>query len=101
MRFFSLSKKKKDNVVSGGLILGTVTLIEEDLNTLHYQSLCKYLLAEGAANGHALMVVSASANPRDVLRTLPGVISEEEHRGNIQAEQPDVCFFLSFFSPIQ
>lgn len=78
------------DILSGGLVLGTITLIEEDLNTRHSLSLCKYLLAEGAVCGHALMVASASGNPRDLLRSLPAVISDEEHRNIIQAEKPEV-----------
>lgn len=88
--YVSCLPREKD-ILCGGLIIGTVTMIEEDVNTRHSSALCKYLLAEGAACGHALMIVSADSNPRDLLRTLPAVISEEEHRSIMQSEQPDVC----------
>lgn len=41
-----------DQLLGGGLPLGTLTLILEDGWTQHHATILKYFLAEGAACGH-------------------------------------------------
>ncbi|KAM5320008.1 elongator complex protein 4 isoform 1-T1 [Glossophaga mutica] len=60
-----------DQLLGGGLAVGTVLLIEEDKYNVYSPLLFKYFLAEGIINGHTLLVASAKENPADILQELP------------------------------
>ncbi|XP_075402061.1 elongator complex protein 4 isoform X2 [Tenrec ecaudatus] len=60
-----------DQLLGGGLAVGTVLLIEEDRYDIYSPLLFKYFLAEGIMSGHALLVASAKEDPADILQELP------------------------------
>lgn len=60
-----------DQLLGGGLAVGTVLLIEEDKYNTYSPLLFKYFLAEGIVNGHTLLVASAKEKPADILQELP------------------------------
>ncbi|XP_062949958.1 elongator complex protein 4 isoform X2 [Cynocephalus volans] len=66
-----------DQLLGGGLAVGTVLLIEEDKYNIYSPLLFKYFLAEGIINGHTLLVASAKEDPADILQELPAPLIEE------------------------
>ncbi|XP_045146972.1 elongator complex protein 4 isoform X2 [Echinops telfairi] len=60
-----------DQLLGGGLAVGTVLLIEEDKYDIYSPLLFKYFLAEGIISGHTLLVASAKEDPADILQELP------------------------------
>nr|XP_020019194.1 elongator complex protein 4-like isoform X2 [Castor canadensis] len=56
-----------DQLLGGGLAVGTVLLIEDKYN-IYSPLLFKYFLAEGIITGHTLLVASAKEDPADILR---------------------------------
>nr|XP_054097441.1 elongator complex protein 4 isoform X2 [Callithrix jacchus] len=60
-----------DQLLGGGLAVGTVLLIEEDKYNIYSSLLFKYFLAEGIVNGHTLLVASANEDPANILQELP------------------------------
>ncbi|XP_029411024.1 elongator complex protein 4 isoform X3 [Nannospalax galili] len=59
-----------DQLLGGGLAVGTVLLIEDKFN-IYSPLLFKYFLAEGVVNGHTLLIASAKENPANILQELP------------------------------
>ncbi|PNJ68879.1 LOW QUALITY PROTEIN: ELP4 isoform 26, partial [Pongo abelii] len=59
-----------DQLLGGGLAVGTVLLIEEDKYNIYSPLLFKYFLAEGIVNGHTLLVASAKEDPANILQGL-------------------------------
>ncbi|PNI78837.1 ELP4 isoform 20, partial [Pan troglodytes] len=57
-----------DQLLGGGLAVGTVLLIEEDKYNIYSPLLFKYFLAEGIVNGHTLLVASAKEDPANILQ---------------------------------
>ncbi|KAM7085802.1 elongator complex protein 4 isoform 2-T2 [Molossus nigricans] len=66
-----------DQLLGGGLAVGTVLLIEEDKYNIYSHFLFKYFLAEGIINGHTLLVASAKENPADILQELPAPLLDD------------------------
>eukprot|EP00048_Salpingoeca_helianthica_P012989 m.193978 g.193978 ORF g.193978 m.193978 type:complete len:426 (+) comp15445_c0_seq3:3-1280(+) len=62
-----------DFILGGGLVVGTVTLIEEDLEGAYADVLVRYFLAEGAVENNALFVASAEQDPQRILADMPRV----------------------------
>ncbi|XP_058402170.1 elongator complex protein 4 isoform X1 [Diceros bicornis minor] len=62
-----------DQLLGGGLAVGTLLLIEEDKYNIYSPLLFKYFLAEGIINGHTLLVASSKEDPADILQ--PGPVS--------------------------
>jgi len=68
----STGLKDFDDIIGGGIIVGSVVLVEEDLNTHHYSTLLKYFLSEGLACHQKLIFVSGEAPELDTfLHSLP------------------------------
>ena len=55
-----------DKILGGGLVLGTVTLIEEDCISKNFISLYRCFLGEGAANKEKLFIYS-DKNPENII----------------------------------
>ena len=53
-------------ILGGGVAVGTLLLIEEDVNTSHAKSLFKYFLREGVACEHSVFLASA-AHPDEIV----------------------------------
>ncbi|XP_020651272.3 elongator complex protein 4 isoform X2 [Pogona vitticeps] len=60
-----------DCVLGGGLAIGTLLLIEEDVYGVYSNLLFKHFLAEGIVCGHNLFVASDKGEPADILKELP------------------------------
>ncbi|XP_062974851.1 elongator complex protein 4 [Elgaria multicarinata webbii] len=60
-----------DYVLGGGLAVGTLLLIEEDVYGVYSNLLFKHFLAEGIICGHNLFVASDKEEPADILKELP------------------------------
>ncbi|XP_057606194.1 elongator complex protein 4 isoform X2 [Hippopotamus amphibius kiboko] len=77
-----------DQLLGGGLAVGTVLLIEEDKYNIYSPLLFKYFLAEGIVTGHTLLVASAKEDPADILQELPAPLLDD----NCKKEcDEDVC----------
>ncbi|XP_061466530.1 elongator complex protein 4 isoform X1 [Rhineura floridana] len=60
-----------DYVLGGGLAVGTLLLIEEDVYGIYSNLLFKHFLSEGIVCGHNLFVASDKEEPADILKELP------------------------------
>ncbi|XP_047372665.1 elongator complex protein 4 isoform X1 [Sciurus carolinensis] len=78
-----------DQLLGGGLAVGTVLLIEEDKYNIYSSVLFKYFLAEGLINGHVLLVASAKEDPADILQELPAPLLDDNYRKELDAEARD------------
>eukprot|EP01135_Chromosphaera_perkinsii_P010998 Nk52_evm32s2309 gene=Nk52_evmTU32s2309 len=67
-----------DDLFGGGIAVGTVVLLEEDINTSYAHVLLKYFLAEGIASGHETFFSGAEMPGMDFLKTLPAEIEKAE-----------------------
>ncbi|XP_034868408.1 elongator complex protein 4 [Mirounga leonina] len=77
-----------DQLLGGGLAVGTVLLIEEDKYNIYSSLLFKYFLAEGIINGHTLLVASAKEDPADILQELPAPLLDDNYKKDFDE---DVC----------
>ncbi|KAI8143360.1 Elongator complex protein 4 [Fennellomyces sp. T-0311] len=59
-----------DDIMGGGLPVGTVLLIKEDRATTYAQLLLKYFLAQGMASGHHCALASRDEDGNELLRNL-------------------------------
>ncbi|KAJ6665141.1 hypothetical protein lerEdw1_005372 [Lerista edwardsae] len=64
-----------DHVLGGGLAVGTLLLIEEDVYGLYSNLLFKHFLAEGIVCGHNLFIASAKEEPTDILKAFPAPLN--------------------------
>lgn len=60
-----------DFILGGGLPVGSVILIEEDIYGHHAHLLLRYFLAEGVVTDHQLFLASAKEDPKRILKNLP------------------------------
>ncbi|KAJ7344521.1 hypothetical protein JRQ81_000471, partial [Phrynocephalus forsythii] len=65
-----------DGVLGGGLAIGTLLLIEEDVYGVYSNLLFKHFLAEGIVCGHNLFIASDKEHPADILKELPLPLSD-------------------------
>uniref|UniRef100_A0A8C5L8B3 Elongator complex protein 4 n=1 Tax=Jaculus jaculus TaxID=51337 RepID=A0A8C5L8B3_JACJA len=77
-----------DQLLGGGLAVGTVLLIEEDKHNIYSPLLFKYFLAEGIVSGHTLLIASANENPAEILKGLPAPLLDEKDKKEFDE---DVC----------
>ncbi|XP_041534885.1 elongator complex protein 4 isoform X4 [Microtus oregoni] len=77
-----------DQLLGGGLAVGTVLLIEEDKYNIYSPLLFKYFLAEGIVNGHTVLVASAREKPADILQAGPVSSSRFGHYYDISKRIP-------------
>lgn len=67
-----------DDIIGGGLAVGTVTLIEEDAAATYSKLILQYFLAEGVVSGHSAFVGSQEFNSSSLTSTLPAVIETDD-----------------------
>ncbi|GLV31994.1 uncharacterized protein CBL_07753 [Carabus blaptoides fortunei] len=67
-----------DDIIGGGLAVGTVTLIEEDVTATYSKLILQYFLAEGVVSGHSAFVGSQEFNSSALINTLPAVIDTDD-----------------------
>ncbi|KAF9934544.1 Elongator subunit elp4 [Mortierella alpina] len=73
-----------DDILGGGLPVGTVLLIQEDRQTSYGQLLLKYFLRQGIVAGDKCVVVSGDEPPEAIVRSLMGIAGEESLTSQIQ-----------------
>eukprot|EP01132_Coremiostelium_polycephalum_P007727 gene7727-9503_t len=68
-----------DDILGGGVPVGSILMIEEDINSSYYMFLLKYFLAEGVLQQHGVFFTSLlGLDPFEVLNKLPARITREE-----------------------
>ncbi|KAG0201342.1 Elongator subunit elp4 [Mortierella sp. GBA30] len=73
-----------DDILGGGLPVGTVLLIQEDRQTSYGQLLLKYFLRQGIVTGDKCVVVSGDEAPETIVRSLMGIAGEESLTSQVQ-----------------
>ncbi|KAF9921937.1 Elongator subunit elp4 [Linnemannia zychae] len=73
-----------DDILGGGLPVGTILLIQEDRQTSYGQLLLKYFLRQGIVAGDKCVVVSGDESPEAIVRSLMGIAGEESLESQIQ-----------------
>ncbi|XP_029770651.1 elongator complex protein 4 isoform X1 [Suricata suricatta] len=79
-----------DQLLGGGLAVGTVLLIEEDKYNIYSSLLFKYFLAEGIINGHTLLVASAKEDPADILQELPAPLLDDNGKKDFDEDMRNI-----------
>lgn len=91
-----------EHILGGGVAVGSLLLIEEDEPTGYHSHLMRYFLAEGLALGHELLVVSADAEPSEIVTNLPSNLTlelqEEEKAENENSNSPDSVSHFIFLT---
>ncbi|XP_037377852.1 elongator complex protein 4 [Talpa occidentalis] len=97
-----------DQLLGGGLAVGTVLLIEEDKYNIYSPLLFKYFLAEGVINGHTLLVASAKEDPADILQELPAPLLDgncekqfDEDKGNHRTPESNIKMKIAWRYQLQ
>ncbi|XP_072475350.1 elongator complex protein 4 isoform X1 [Notamacropus eugenii] len=92
-----------DQLLGGGLAVGTLLLIEEDKYNIYSNLLFKYFLAEGIVCGHTLLVASAKEDPDDILQELPEPLHDDKYRKELDEvnshksqEEPDISMKIAW-----
>ncbi|KAG0273677.1 Elongator subunit elp4 [Linnemannia exigua] len=73
-----------DDILGGGLPVGTILLIQEDRQTSYGQLLLKYFLRQGIVAGDKCVVVSGDESPEAIVRSLMGIAGEESLESQVQ-----------------
>ncbi|XP_044761251.1 elongator complex protein 4 [Coccinella septempunctata] len=63
-----------DEILGGGLPVGTVALIEEDMYGTYAKVVLKYFIAEGVVCKHSVFLASQDSSPHEVIKEIPAVI---------------------------
>ncbi|ESO91550.1 hypothetical protein LOTGIDRAFT_121862 [Lottia gigantea] len=66
-----------DHVLGGGVAVGTVLLVEEDLFGDYGRLVVKYFCSEAVMTGQSLLLASADINPTDLTKDLPAPIIDQ------------------------
>lgn len=68
-----------DDLLGGGLPVGTIALVEEDYQGIYTKTVLRYFIAEGIINEHCSLIASLDSNPEeDILFEVPAVSSFNE-----------------------
>ncbi|KAK3808450.1 MAG: PAXNEB protein-domain-containing protein [Benniella sp.] len=73
-----------DDILGGGLPVGTILLIQEDRQTSYGQLLLKYFFRQGIVAGDKCVVVSGDESPEAIVRSLMGIAGEEASSSQVQ-----------------
>nr|CAG4649557.1 EOG090X0ALT [Scapholeberis mucronata] len=65
-----------DDICDGGLPLGSLCLIEEDMYGSYAKIVSKYFLAEGTLHNNFLLTATLNESPWDILNNLPSSVAE-------------------------
>ncbi|KAM9952953.1 hypothetical protein ACTFIR_008011 [Dictyostelium discoideum] len=77
-----------DDIIGGGIPIGSILMIEEDINSSYYMFLLKYFLAEGVLQQQGVFFSSLiGIDPFEILNKLPARITKEEE---IEADKNDI-----------
>jgi elongator complex protein 4 len=80
-----------DQLLGGGIAVGTVLLIEEDVYGNYARTMLKYFCAEAVMTGHSLLLASTDSSPDQLLKDLPGPIIDDPGKEEMQEpeDEPD------------
>lgn len=67
-----------DNIIGGGLPIGSILLIEEDKYGLYAKVVLKYFMAEGVVTSQPILVASQDVKPSQFVSELPAVIQDSD-----------------------
>ncbi|XP_022781811.1 elongator complex protein 4-like isoform X3 [Stylophora pistillata] len=70
-----------DNVIGGGIAVGTVFMVEDTYGS-YARQLSKYFLAEGVISGHSIFLASAEPEPNNILMDLPQQVDNKESKSS-------------------
>ncbi|KAF9351767.1 Elongator subunit elp4 [Mortierella sp. AD094] len=73
-----------DDILGGGLPVGTILLIQEDRQTSYGQLLLKYFMRQGIVAEDKCVVVSGDESPEAIVRSLMGIAGEESSSSQVQ-----------------
>ncbi|XP_013786234.1 elongator complex protein 4-like [Limulus polyphemus] len=79
-----------DYFIGGGLAVGTVMLIEEDVFGAYARILLKYFISEGIVCGHSLFLSGGDVSPTQILQGLPAPISDNSAHRKSEPESRQV-----------
>ncbi|XP_043825829.1 LOW QUALITY PROTEIN: elongator complex protein 4 [Dromiciops gliroides] len=92
-----------DQLLGGGLAVGTLLLIEEDKYNIYSNLLFKYFLAEGIVCGHTLLVASAKEDPDDIVQELPEPLQDDKYKKELDEgsshkshREPDISMKIAW-----
>lgn len=78
-----------DTVLGGGLAVGTVVLLEEDIYGCYAKTLVKCFIAEGLLSGHSLFLATADVDPEEIWKNLPCPVGEPTHAETSPSKEGD------------
>jgi len=67
-----------DQLLGGGLPIGTILLLEEDFSGSIGKLLLKYYLSEGVVHKHSLFLSSLTQSPESILHNLPSIVDGKD-----------------------
>ncbi|KAH3890406.1 elongator complex protein 4-like [Dreissena polymorpha] len=76
-----------DHLLGGGLAVGTVLLIEEDVFGNYSRLMLKYFCAEAVMTGHSMLLASADLSPDQLLSDLPRPIIDDPVNADEQTKE--------------
>jgi len=81
-----------DSILGGGLPIGSVLLIEEDINKRFSTILSKYFLAEGVASKHDICVIKENIDQVSLFSDLPKLIPKDIEVKSKKKEEMKIAF---------
>lgn len=84
-----------DNILGGGVAVGSAILIEEDSFGQYAKLLLQYFLAESVMTGQSVFLASAGIHPKNILKDLPQPVLDETHATQdtqIQSDQMKIAW---------
>lgn len=85
-----------DEILGGGLPVGTVTLIEEDMYGKYSRTMLKYFVAEGVVSKHSIFIASQDSSPHEVMREIPAVIKSDPEKLTNANQKSDSKMKIAF-----
>lgn len=76
-----------DQIIGGGLAIGSILFIEQDIHSKHYTTLSKYFIAEGIINKHGNLIISGDINKLEFEQSLPDLVDEDEMRNRLEEDK--------------
>lgn len=73
-----------DKVLGGGIPVGGILMIMEDIEAPHHLLLLRYFMAQGLVHDQPLLYASPLTSPQAFLGTLPGVVQAKDDKSEIE-----------------
>ena len=78
-----------DILLGGGLAIGTVLVLEEDLSGNYSKLLLKYFLSEGLVQNHSLLVTNSGLDGKSIVQNLPSFDLKVNEEGSDSKPEDD------------